>query len=123
MTIPTLIALLAPIVGFVQWAKPVVAEPKVAPDIHSVEAFTAWLEKQPQGAEYDYTSTENCPIAKYLTAQGKTGVCVGPYYYFTDTDNHVETPQRLDDIAFGQPRTYAGMLSRAYRTQHRSVQP
>lgn len=91
-----------------KWQKQV--ETKLDP--LSLDAFIAWLEKQPGETEYDWYNYHYCIVGRFVTSVRKTlpfeeRVCRlgGPNYWSVG-------PWR-NDVGLPRPWTYAAALDRA----------
>ena len=72
------------------------------PDVFSLDALIAWLEKQPADGEYNWASTSDCAGCRYLRAQG-----LGP-------DQYKDIPRYIRIAVFQKKFwTYGAVLDRA----------
>ncbi len=77
-----------------QWTKP------------SIEDFIAWLETKPVNEEYDWGDDQVCPCGQYAES-------IGLKHWPSQMSQSVPGPWYiLNELAFGMPRTYGGLLNR-----------
>lgn len=92
------------------------------PDVFSLEGLIAWLEKQPQETEYEFSNIHDCLLCRYFRAMGKTDVRIGGRSYLIDGD-FGSLPDGLANtavaIGVNGNRTYASALHRARALQAR----
>ena len=87
-------------------------------DPFALASLIAWLERQDPLAEYCYSSTGECLLARYFSEQGFTKVIMaaGHFYHFPRSEAVYETaplPPHFNDIAKGKVRTFGAALARA----------
>jgi hypothetical protein len=83
-----------------------------------LENLIAWLERQDPLAEYCYSSTGECLLARYFAACGFNKVIMAArfFYHFPRPDAAYDIavlPPHFNDIAKGKVRTFGAALARA----------
>jgi hypothetical protein len=87
-------------------------------DPFALASLIAWLERQDPLAEYCYSSTGECLLARYFAARGfnKVIMAAGFFYHWPRPTAAYEvtnlTPH-FNDIAKGKVRTFGAALARA----------
>ena len=87
-------------------------------DAFSLTSLIAWLERQEALAEYCYSSTGECLLARYFCECGFNKVIMAAHFfyhfpYFDARYETVELPAHFNDIAKGKVRTFGAALARA----------
>jgi len=87
-------------------------------DPFALQCLIAWLEGQNPLEEYCYSSTGECLLARYFTAQGfnKVIMAAGFFYHWprpTALYEMTPLPPHFNDIAKGKVRTFGAALARA----------
>jgi len=91
-------------------------------DPFSLPGLIAWLERQDPFAEYCYSSTGECLLARYFSERGFARVIMAAnhFYHFPRSDGLYQTaplPPHFNDIAKGKVRTFGAALMRARELQ------
>jgi len=87
-------------------------------DPFSLQSLIAWLELQDPLAEYCYSSTGECLLARYFRERGFNKVIMAAdfFYHFPRFDalyEAVRLPAHFNAIAKGKTRTFGAALARA----------
>lgn len=89
--------------------------PEVKPvgDLLSTARLQAWLEKQPAGQYYTYSSPYFCLLANYLKAHGGRDVRVSTHFLVGGPfGSCTRIPSAFFDAVTPQPHTYGAALKR-----------
>jgi hypothetical protein len=87
-------------------------------DPFCLESLIAWLERQDPLADYCYSSTGECLLARYFAERGfnKVIMAAGFFYHFPQRNGLYEVtplPPHFNAIAKGKVRTFGAALARA----------
>ncbi|MDE2373620.1 MAG: hypothetical protein KGL96_05280 [Hyphomicrobiales bacterium] len=87
-------------------------------DPFSLASLIAWLEAQDPAAEYCYSNTGECLLARYFAARGFNKVIMAArfFYHFPRACAAYDIaflPPHFNDIAKGAVRTFGAALARA----------
>lgn len=94
---------------FKPWLKP---EAETKPDPFSLDALIAWLRTKREGETYNYECNGFCLIATYFRAMDIADSVGGFTYQGRDGKRH-DIPEWLGDLAYEEPHSFGGALSRA----------
>ena len=91
-----------------------------------LQSLIAWLERQDPLAEYCYSSTGECLLARYFRERGFNKVIMAAdfFYHFPRSDalyEAVKLPRHFNAIARGKVRTFGAALARARELRPASV--
>lgn len=107
-------------------------EQQTKADPFKLETLIAWLEKQPEGAIYNYNCNGHCLLAQYFTAQGFKHVHMYTTGFFHGQPVpgwmgepearahgcHTPMPATFDKVASWGDRTFGAALDRARALQN-----
>jgi hypothetical protein len=87
-------------------------------DPFTLASLIAWLEAQDPAAEYCYSDTGGCLLARYFAARGFHKVIMAArfFYHFPRPGaayDIVFFPRHFNDVAKGKVRTFGAALTRA----------
>jgi len=95
-------------------------------DPFSLPGLIAWLERQDPDADYCYSSTGECLLARYFSERGFRRVIMAAsyFYHFPRPGALYQTvplPPHFNDVAKGKVRTFGAALARARELQFAGV--
>lgn len=84
-------------------------------DLFTLESLIAWLEKQPVGQTYCYTSNDHCLLQQYYTHCGFKHVSVSRFgnWSHSSVEDMQESPAGFYRVAIMEPWTFGAALERA----------